>query len=126
MKKRIQNKFKKQLLVFLLGKAVSTLDGNKCRTRVLRIPSIESKTVARVNGYRVEIHPSNETKHKYPHFHVAKGKKGMASIRIDTVTVIKSSLPNKDQCRILKWAGENRQLLLDVWSEFHGRRIIVE
>ena len=40
--------------------------------------------------------------------------------------VIDSPLPKKDLNKILLWAHTNRDLLVEVWNEFHGHRILVE
>lgn len=128
MKYRINKKAKRSLLLKLLENSVSQLEENICiyKARTLRIPSRESKTLKNINGYRLEIRSSREDKHNYAHFHIVKGEEGMASIRIDTLQVIESSLPSKDEKKILKWAQENRDILVEVWNEFHGYRILVE
>ncbi len=128
MKYRINKKAKRSLLLKLLENSVSQLEENNCiyKTRTLRIPSRESKTLKNINGYRLEIRSSREDKHNYAHFHIVKGEEGMASIRIDTLQVIESSLPSKDEKKILKWAQENRDILVETWNEFHGYRILVE
>lgn len=96
------------------------------KARVIPVPSVELKTITKMNGYRIEIRTTREDKHNYAHFHVVKGTDGMASIRIDTMEVIESSLPKKDLSKILKWALENRDILVSTWNEFHGYRIVVE
>ena len=128
MNQRQAKKNKKRLILFLLEKAVCLLDDeeNKYNARALRIPSAELKTITRINGYRIEIRSTREDKHNYAHFHVVKGTDGMASIRIDTMKVLESSLPKKDLNRILAWACANRDILITTWNEFHGYRIIVE
>lgn len=128
MNRRKKKKLKREILLKLLEASVKELDGEGHYTaRVVHNPSVELKTIFSINGYRIEIRTSRETNHKYAHFHVVKGKnEGMASIRIDDLTVLKSSLPKKDLRRILEWAQEKRDLLVRVWNEFHGSRIIVE
>ena len=128
MKSRLEKKNSKRLLLLLLENRVAQLDedGRKYKARVLRNPSFEIQTIKRINGYRIEIRSSREDKHNYAHFHVVKGTEGMASIRIDTLTVDKSSLPQKDLMKILEWAKANRDLLVNTWNVFHGHRILVE
>ena len=83
----------------------------KYKAHVVHIPLVEKKTIAKINGYRIEIRSSREEKHNYAHFHVVKGTDGQASIRIDTLEVLESSLPKKDLNKILNWAQDNQELL---------------
>lgn len=128
MKNRIQKKQMRGTYLRLLEYAVGMLGENRVRyhARVLRTSSWERRTLKCINGYRIEIRSSREEKHNYAHFHVVKGMDGMASIRIDTLQVLESSLAPKDLKKILDWAKNNRELLVSVWNEFHGYRIIVE
>ena len=45
------------MILLILERVVSSLDkdGRKYKARALHIPSIELKTVGRMNGYRIEI-----------------------------------------------------------------------
>lgn len=128
MNQRQSKKLKRAMLLRLLEICVSQLDENNhaYKAKALRIPSHELKKMDIINGYRLEIRPSREDKHNYAHFHVVKGEDGMASIRIDTLEVIESSLPKNDLKRILEWASIHREDLVKVWNEYHGYRILVE
>ena len=128
MNKREAKKYKKKMILLLLERAVGLLDDEKrnYHARVQRIPFSELRTIKEINGYRLEIRTSREEKHNYAHFHVVKGTDGMASIRIDTMDVQKSSLPKKDLKKILEWAKSNKDILAATWNEFHGHRIVVE
>lgn len=128
MNYRQNKKNKRKLLLALLSACVSSLDesGGKYNARALHVPSTEVRTLKQMNGYRIEIRSSREDVHNYAHFHVVKGTDGMASIRIDNLEVIKTSLPNKDLKRVLEWAEVHRNILVEVWNEFHGYRILVE
>lgn len=128
MNQRQIKKYKKKLALLYLEKIVCMLDedGGKYKAHVLRTPSAEVRTIKRLNGYRIEIRSAREDNHNYAHFHVVKGTDGMASIRIDTLEVLESSLPRKDLNKILEWALTNREILLNVWNEYHGCRIRVE
>lgn len=128
MNRRQTKKNRKKLLLLTLEKKAGSLDENngKYKARVIPVPSVELKTITKMNGYRIEIRTTREDNHNYAHFHVVKGTDGMASIRIDTMEVLESSLPPKDLKKILKWAWENRDVLVATWNEFHGYRIIVE
>ncbi len=128
MNKRQSKKNKKKLILLILERVVFSLDkdGRKYKARALHIPSRELKTVGRMNGYRIEIRSAREDNHNYAHFHVAKGTDGMASIRIDPLEVLESSLPRKDLNKILEWPRENKEILITTWNEFHGYRIIVD
>ena len=50
----------------------------------------------------------------------------MASIRIDTLEVLESSLPETILKRIIVWTQNNKQILMETWNEFHEYRVIVE
>ena len=128
MNKREAKKYKKKMLLLLLERAVGTLDDEKrnYHAHVQRIPFSELKKITEINGYRLEIRTSREEKHNYAHFHVVKGTDGMASIRIDTMDVLESSLPKKDLKKILEWAKDYRDVLVATWNEFHVHRIVVE
>jgi len=128
MNQRQVKKNNKKILLLLLGEAVSVLDkdGGKYKAHALRVPFIEIKTLTRVSGYRVEIRSSREDNHNYAHFHVVKGTDGVASIKIESLEVLESSLPKKDLNRILEWASTHKELLVATWNEFHGYRVIVE
>lgn len=128
MNQRQLKKIRKKILLLALAQSVSALDEkeHKYNARALAIPSKELKTLTHIGSYRIEIRSSREEKHNYAHFHVVKGNEGMASIRIDDLTVIDSTLPKKDLNKILLWAHANRDLLVEVWNEFHGHRILVE
>ncbi len=128
MNRRISKKNRRRIYLLLLEKAMNELDENDgiYSARALHIPSVEVRTLTNLNGYRIEIRSSREEKHNLAHFHVMKNKSGKASIRIDNLEVVESSLDNKTLKRVLDWAEENRNLLVSVWNEFHGYRILVE
>ena len=127
MNKRLTKKKKQELLLKILANKVSELDedGGKYKARKLHKSFSELKTINRINGYRIEIRPREE-KHNYAHFHVVKGSDGMASIRIDTLEVLESSLPETILKRIIVWTQNNKQILMETWNEFHEYRVIVE
>ena len=122
MNRRQAEKTEKKLLLWSLENAVRLLNdyNAKYKAHVVHIP-----LVAKINGYRIEIRSSREEKHNYAHFHVVKGTDGQASIRIDTLEVLESSLPKKDLNKILNWAQDNQELLKKIWNGFHGYRITV-
>lgn len=127
MNRRQAEKTEKKLLLWSLENAVRLLNDNnaKYKAHVVHIPLVEKKTIAKINGYRIEIRSSREEKHNYAHFHVVKGTDGQASIRIDTLEVLESSLPKKDLNKVLNWAQDNQELLKKIWNGFHGYRITV-
>ena len=127
MNRRQAEKTEKKLLLWSLENAVRLLNdyNAKYKAHVVHIPLVENKTTANINGYRIEIRSSREEKHNYAHFHVVKGTDGQASIRIDTLEVLESSLPKKDLNKILNWAQDNQELLKKIWNGFHGYRITV-
>ena len=90
MNQRQLKKIRKKILLLALAQSVSALDEkeHKYNARALAIPSKEFKTLTHIGSYRIEIRSSREEKHNYAHFHVVKGNEGMASIRIDALTVI--------------------------------------
>ena len=127
MNKRVAKKYKKKMILLTLESAVKSLDDEKrnYRAYVKRFPFTELRTIKEIKGYRLEIRTSREEKHNYAHFHIVKGTEGMASIRIDTMDVLESSLPKKDLKKIIEWAQNNRDILVATWNEFHGHRIVV-
>ena len=58
------------------------------------------------------------TEHGVPHFHLECTDGDRCSISIETLTILAGSVtPEKKMAEALKWADENRTLLLEKWKE---------
>ena len=76
------------------------------------------------NNIKFEVR-SNEGHHNVAHFHITVKGEGQGSYRIDNLQPIVSDIDTKTEKIVLKWAEENRQLLVDIWNKYHGNRITV-
>ena len=72
-------------------------------------------TIMRFRTCRITIYASE---HGKPHFHLEFIDGDRCSIEIETLTILAGSVtPEKKMTEALKWASENRALLLDKWKE---------
>ena len=69
-------------------------------------------TVAIVDGIRIIFYGND---HGLPHFHAAMAEH-RAAIDIDTLAIVKGSLPSPAQRKIVNWASTRRIELLDAWE----------
>ena len=69
-------------------------------------------TVAIVNGIRIEFYFDE---HPPPHFH-ARYAEFVAQIEIETLTVIKGSLPVPQMHLVRTWASSRREALKAAWD----------
>lgn len=99
----------------------------KYRVKVLplNIPELTSQTVGKLNNnIKFEVR-SKEGHHNVAHFHITIKGEGQGSYRIDNLQPIVSDIDTKTEKIVLKWAEENRQLLVNTWNHYHGQRITV-
>ena len=99
----------------------------KYRVKVLplNIPEHTSQTVGKLNNnIKFEVR-SNEGHHNVAHFHITVKGEGQGSYRIDNLQPIVSNIDTRTEKIVLKWTEENRQLLVNTWNHYHGRRIMV-
>ena len=100
----------------------------KCGKYQISIDRINStevtiQTVTRINSLKIEIR-SSEKPHNMPHFHVtAPGRVDAVYTISPTVELYKGNINSKDNKLILKWAKENREILVEMWNDYHGYRI---
>ena len=93
----------------------------KVTIRKIRPVEIDIVTVGKINNnIRFEVPHHNEA-----HFHITIRGKGSGSYRISDFSAIESNISSKTEKKLLAWAQENRQILVDTWNEFHGYRITV-
>lgn len=72
-------------------------------------------TIIRFHTCRLTIYPSE---HGIPHFHLEFIDGDRCSIAIETLEILAGSVrPEKKMAEGLKWAAENRALLLEKWKE---------
>lgn len=63
--------------------------------------------------------------HGYPHFH-GRHAEGEAKIRIDTLEVIESSLPRRQQRFVLAWAELHQEELAENWRRARAGETLQE
>ena len=136
MKKRfVKLKVSKEHITLLLLKdAVSTLSksiGDDSKTpykvTIRKISPVETNlvTVGKLNNnIKFEVR-EKEAHHNEAHFHITIRGEGSGSYRISDFTAIETDIPRKTEKKLLAWAQENRQTLVDTWNQFHGYRITV-
>ena len=90
-----------------------------------KIPSSEHtlQTVGRINSLKIEVR-SSEKPHNLPHFHVTSPGRVNAVYTISpTIEFYKGAVTSKDNKAILNWAEQNREILVNMWNDYHGYRI---
>ena len=73
--------------------------------------------VHRLNNCNVYVHPGD---HAPPHFH-ALGPDWEVVLDIQTLEIRKGSAPLPDLRQIKEWSAQNREYLLNKWSEYNER-----
>ncbi|MDY5252784.1 MAG: DUF4160 domain-containing protein [Erysipelotrichaceae bacterium] len=126
---------KEQMTLVKLRSAVVTLSNNlgdrdkkPYKVSVRKILPIETDlvTVGTLNNnIKFEVR-EKESSHNVAHFHITIRGEGGGSYRISDFSVIESNIPKRTEKKLLEWARENRQILVDTWNEFHGFRVVVE
>jgi hypothetical protein len=72
-------------------------------------------TIIRFHTCRLTIYPSE---HGIPHFHLEFIDGDRCAIAIETLEILAGSVrPERKMAEALKWAAENRALLLEKWKE---------
>lgn len=91
-----------------------------------RIPSAEwnIQTAGRINSLKIEVR-SSEKPHNLPHFHVTAPGKIDAVYTIDPIAFYEGEIDGKSNEKILEWAEQNRDTLVEMWNDYHGYRIKV-
>ena len=93
---------------------------------VKKIPTTECnlQTVGRINALKIEVRNS-EKPHNLPHFHVTAPGKADAVYTISPVAFYKGEISGKDNKAVIEWAEKNREVLVEMWNDYHGYRIKV-
>lgn len=93
---------------------------------VKKIPQYEwnVQTVGRINKLKIEVR-SSEKPHNLPHFHVTAPGKVDAVYTIEPLAYYEGQVDGKSNKAILQWAEINRDILVEMWNDFHGYRIKV-
>ena len=125
---------KEQMTLLKLRAAVVTLSNdlggrNKkpYKVSVRKILPVETElvTVGTINNnIKFEVR-EKESPHNEAHFHITIRGEGSGSYRISDLSVIESNISRRTEKKLLEWAQENRQILVDTWNEFHGFRVTV-
>ncbi len=91
-----------------------------------RIPSAEwnIQTAGRINSLKIEVR-SSEKPHNLPHFHVTAPGKIDAVYTINPIAFYEGEIDGKSNKKILEWAEQNRDILVEMWNDYHGYRIKV-
>ena len=76
------------------------------------------------NKVKFEVR-EKEAHHNEPHFHITIKGEGSGCYRISDFTAIKTNIPRSTEKKLLEWARNNRQILVDTWNEFNGYRVTV-
>lgn len=100
---------------------------HRCKYSIKRIHKYnwDLVTVDKVDNMKIEVREA-ENGHKIPHFHVTlKSKQIDAVYKIDPIEFYIGEIDSKSNKSIKKWAEINRDVLVDMWNEFHGHRIRV-
>ena len=125
---------KEQATLLKLKAAITDLSDNlggrsqkPYKVTVRKIPPAETDlvTVGKINNnIKFEVR-EKELHHNEAHFHITIRGEGSGSHRISDFSAIETNIPGKTEKKLLAWAQENRQTLVDTWNEFHGYRITV-
>lgn len=125
---------KKYTTLFLLKNAISNLSQSigedsgipyKVTLRKISLVETDLITVGKPNNnIKFEVR-EKESHHNEAHFHITVRGEGSGSYRISDFTAIETDIPRKTEKKLLAWAQENRQTLVDTWNQFHGYRITV-
>lgn len=129
-------KIKKEQLTLLQLVAVITALSNYLvgssrkpyRINVRKIPLVEreAKSVGKIeNNIKFEVR-SSEAHHNEAHFHITIRGQGSGSYRISDLSPIKTNIPKTIEKKLIAWAQEKRQILVDTWNEYHGHIVSVE
>ena len=126
-RKKIHNENEKVLAsstVSLYNELFGKKKYSSYRFLVKRIPKAEwnVQTVGRINSIKIEVR-SSEKPHNLPHFHVTAPGKIDAVYTISPLAFYEGEISGKDNKAVLKWAEKNREILVDMWNDFHGYRI---
>ena len=74
--------------------------------------------VARIDGITIEFYPSE---HPPPHFHARKAE-FIAQVAIRNGKVLQGSLPPADLKKVLTWASQRTEKLMDAWLAVEEKR----
>lgn len=93
---------------------------------VKQIPTSEwnLQTAGRIKSLKIEVRNS-EKPHNLPHFHVTAPGKADAVYTISPVAFYKGEISGKDNKAVIEWAEKNREVLVEMWNDYHGYRIKV-
>ena len=64
------------------------------------------------NGIKIQLFHSD---HAPPHFHAVAAEYELI-VAIKSLAILQGQMPTKKRKQVLKWAGENQQLLLEIWD----------
>jgi len=125
---------KEQLTLLQLKVAITTLSNDLVgpsrkpyRITVRKLHPVEHElvTVGKLgNNIKFEVR-SAEEHHNEAHFHITIRGQGSGSYKINDFSPLKSNIPITTEKKLLDWARENQQLLVDTWNEYHGHRITI-
>ena len=71
--------------------------------------------MGQVGNVVVRVYPDDIRKHKRPHFH-AVGPDDNIVVGLPLLDIIEGSIAPRDKDRVLSWAAENLESLIDSWN----------
>ncbi|UEM18419.1 DUF4160 domain-containing protein [Skermanella mucosa] len=71
--------------------------------------------MGQVGNVVIRVYPDDTKKHRRPHFH-AVGPDDNIVVGLPLLDIIEGSIASKDRDRVLDWATENLQRLIDAWN----------
>lgn len=101
--------------------------GLRYKISIHRIRSYEAtlNTIKNDIGMKIEVR-NTEGNHKTPHFHVSSKSKDIDVVyKIDPIELYIGTVDSKTDKKIIEWAEHNRNILVDMWNDYHGYRIYV-
>lgn len=99
--------------------------GYKYSVEKIKAYNIERNTVGRIKSLKIEVR-SSERPHNLAHFHVTSPGRGIDAVyTLDPIEYFKGEIDSKSNKMVLKWAEENKDVLINMWNDFHGYRIKV-
>jgi hypothetical protein len=75
-------------------------------------------TVAVVDGAKIQFYPDE---HPPPHFHVVFAEH-RAQIEIESLRILKGTLPRSKLASVISWASTRRAELMEAWSALDEKR----
>lgn len=73
--------------------------------------------IERLGGVKLYIYADDENP---PHFHVRSANSN-AKVRIDDLQIMRGEIRRAEYARVVEWAAERQEWLLEKWREYNER-----